>query len=726
MLPRKESLELKKKLAIEAAGRWLERNEIRKEPDKLDRVNDAEFKLHQEREQNYIERERIRSKLQVPSRKRTFAERIIGANNLGFAAPSKDAMDIGMSVARIQTIPPSIGIEPEGFATGFMISPNLLITNHHVFPHPDSANNCAANFMYERTPSGLQKGYPFAIDASKFYLSDAALDYAIVYVNPDCLDGGISLRNFNIIPLIGTKGKIVVGQPLSIIQHPGGGPKQYAVSDNNVLDILENDGFIHYSTDTLEGSSGSPGFNKSWEVAVLHHQGVPYVVNGQIMTTSGRPWDEDTMPESEIQWIANEGISISRIVEHVRSTVLQDQAKEKLRLELLELTKDPLLSGPISQKSKEFLQTSSLNNQSDMANSNNLSSQITLNFYGPTTIFIGGQGPNGLGMQVPASPPVPQPVLFAEKKQQVDPDFDSRPGYDSEFLKGFTIAMPDVIPSREKELFTEIGTNKPYVLNYHHYSLVMNKARRLVMWTASNVSYDPDLKSNRARKEFGTESWIPDPRIPEKFQLTDNEFYKPATNIDRGHIVRREDNCWGESEIEIEYANADTYFWTNCTPQHERFNQSRDDGYKGLWGRLENHLQQQLTMIDNRCILFAGPILDFDDPSEDYGYGDVQYPLRYWKIVLVNDEEAGLSAYGFILDQTDVIKKFGLEEAMLDFSNFKAQQVTIDAITQATGVIFDKQLYEADVMLSAPENDGMGKEIKRSFRTTAEIFVKKK
>jgi V8-like Glu-specific endopeptidase len=32
-------------------------------------------------------------------------------------------------------------------------------------------------------------------------------------------------------------------------------------------------GRVHYLTDTLKGSSGSPVFNSNWEVVALHHRG---------------------------------------------------------------------------------------------------------------------------------------------------------------------------------------------------------------------------------------------------------------------------------------------------------------------------------------------------------------------------------------------------------------------------------------------------------------------
>ena len=73
----------------------------------------------------------------------------------------------------------------------------------------------------------------------------------------------------------------------------------------------------------------------------------------------------------------------------------------------------------------------------------------------------------------------------------------------------------------------------------------MNISRRLQMWSAVNVDYNKAKRTVSGRQFFGTDHWIGDPRIPAKFQLTDADVYGPAGHIDRGHIVRREDNAWG-------------------------------------------------------------------------------------------------------------------------------------------------------------------------------------
>jgi endonuclease G len=335
-------------------------------------------------------------------------------------------------------------------------------------------------------------------------------------------------------------------------------------------------------------------------------------------------------------------------------------------------------------------------------------SHNAFNFSGPVAIHVYAPGAPG-SMPAQAAPPGPRPPVAIEKVIRFDPDYKHRDGYNPKFLDpndpAFEVPVPKVSQSRLHEMLK--GSNgRPRVLKYHHYELEFNEKRFLQMWSAVNVEYDPEFKAKGDRKSFGSDKWIPDPRIPGEIQIQDAEFYKPAGNIDRGHIVRREDNAWGETDEEIEFANSDTFHWTNCTPQHEAFNQSvpgKNDptyiGMKGLWGDFENHVQKSLSGDDTRACILAGPVLDDKDPSKDFGFGAIQYPLRFWKIIAVPTAADGarkLTVFGFVLSQRDVVKKFGIESFRP--GRFKKYQVSLADITEMTGVEFDQQLHKADVL----------------------------
>ena len=123
---------------------------------------------------------------------------------------------------------------------------------------------------------------------------------------------------------------------MSIIQHPSGERKQLAVRENQIVDVLDN--FLHYKTDTSPGSSGSPVFNDQWEIVALHHSGIPRKdASGRILTRDGKVWTA-AMGETAVDWIANEGVRVSRILKHLQGLSLAG-AQATLRKQLLDAGK---------------------------------------------------------------------------------------------------------------------------------------------------------------------------------------------------------------------------------------------------------------------------------------------------------------------------------------------------------------------------------------------------
>lgn len=204
-----------------------------------------------------------------------------------------------------------------GYGTGFLVTSTLLLTNHHVLSTQTLASNSLAEFDYEFDGTDLPKASKiFQLDAARFFYNDRGLDFALVAVHPKSTTG-TELSEYGYLKMIFPSGKVLINEPVTIVQHPGGKDKQIAVRNNRVLGLT--DGFIHYETDTEPGSSGSPVFNDQWQVAALHHAGVPRKnSSGQMLTKDGRVW-QPTMDRSEIDWIANEGVRISAIGNHLRA-----------------------------------------------------------------------------------------------------------------------------------------------------------------------------------------------------------------------------------------------------------------------------------------------------------------------------------------------------------------------------------------------------------------------
>lgn len=648
-----------------------------------------------ERDQIYSNREMNRSN----SAKRVLTtERIIrGKDDSKEFPPNENAKTKGLSVARIHEI--NAQTEPKGFGTGFIIAPNILMTNNHVLKNEGEAKICVANFLYEKNEisTSISTGISYKLRPDLFFHTNEQLDYTLVYVEENPIAGSMQLNSLSTLRLIETKGKVNLKSPINIIQYPMGGIKKYTTDDNLVTDIDDKLGVIFYTTDTEPGSSGSPCFNEYWEVAALHFTAVPKTdKNGQWLTKKGELWDEGRMMEEEIEWIANAGTSISKIIENIKQTKFTENEIIFVNT-ILNHSIDPL--------------NIPHNNHSHLLNqekTKQIMSNLILNFNGNTNVYINQGKSDFQNESIKLSETLKLPNLL-EKKERFDENYETRAGYDESFIPNFKVPLPSVSSDKEKELYKNFESSIPYIVPYHHFSLVINKKRRMLMWSAANVNYNEELRDQRKREDFGNGAWRLDKRIPTKYQIQADEFYDPATLVDKGHIVRRDDNCWAflknnqPDSIGIEYANADTFHWTNCTPQHEAFNRDMAQ-YKGvgLWGILENAIKEQLDDSNDtnkdygqRACVLAGPMLNDDDPE----YLDIQYPLKFWKVFAIRSESEGNLVYGFILSQEDKIEERGLEkEARPKFNRkVKALQVNLKEIERQSGVLFDNILHEFDV-----------------------------
>jgi V8-like Glu-specific endopeptidase len=247
-------------------------------------------------------------------------ERILGDSDFLHISYLEKGLKAAKTVGRI-VIKNKLG-NVQGHGTGFLVSPRLLLTNNHVIASEKTASFCEVEFDYEYTISGKEKNRTtFKFEPETYFITspEDELDYTLLLVKQKDVTNTIGVETFGYMPLLSEGGdKLHVGQCLTIIQHPRGELKQIAVRENKLIDIDTEGNFLRYQTDTAPGSSGSMVANDQWEVVGLHHSGVPKRdANGTILAKSGIPWDEITMKEEDIWWIANEGIKISSILTDV-------------------------------------------------------------------------------------------------------------------------------------------------------------------------------------------------------------------------------------------------------------------------------------------------------------------------------------------------------------------------------------------------------------------------
>jgi endonuclease G, mitochondrial len=167
-----------------------------------------------------------------------------------------------------------------------------------------------------------------------------------------------------------------------------------------------------------------------------------------------------------------------------------------------------------------------------------------------------------------------------------------------------------------------------------------------------------------------------------------------STYFDRGHLTRRTDPTWG-SETEAERANADTFHFSNCSPQHFRFNQSTR-----FWQGVERYVLETGVLAQNekrRLCVFQGPL--FDD-SIDRMAGDVQIPSSFFKVVCWKGA-VGLKSVGMVVDQGALLdeprRALGQPQAVASV-NVNQWRVGIAAIEKRAGLDFGQAIRDADTI----------------------------
>jgi endonuclease G, mitochondrial len=272
-------------------------------------------------------------------------------------------------------------------------------------------------------------------------------------------------------------------------------------------------------------------------------------------------------------------------------------------------------------------------------------------------------------------PLIPRLLRRPTAKIQIDPDYATRRGYDSEFLGRGEHAVP--LPDLPDELVPLAATNQlaksepKYLLPYHHFTVVLNSERRLAFFTAVNI--DGKLRQKPTRQN---DKWFFDPRVPKEEQ-TGEKVYE-NNPLDLGHLVRRLDPAWGSSEKTAKLANDDTFHFTNCTPQHKDFNRN-----KTRWAGLEDYILTNAANLHFKANVFTGPVLADDDDA----YEGVQLPRQFWKVVTMVKKDRQLSATAYLLSQEHLIEGLRAREAF-SYGEYKTYQVPVAKVEKLTRLSF--------------------------------------
>ncbi|MCW3097695.1 MAG: hypothetical protein JWL77_3313 [Chthonomonadaceae bacterium] len=188
--------------------------------------------------------------------------------------------------------------------TGWLIAPDLLMTNHHVINARKDGETAASgdDLNAQAIHTTALFGYddvthePSEVAIEKLEAWNSDLDFALLRLAH--VPVGHKPLSLRMTPLnvLGLKDYFAV----NIIQHPGGKSKCVALRSNLVYDAVFPK--IRYFTDTEQGSSGSPVFDDTWRVVALHRAAT--AVNNVLFQGRSTGW-------------VNEGVQINAILAYL-------------------------------------------------------------------------------------------------------------------------------------------------------------------------------------------------------------------------------------------------------------------------------------------------------------------------------------------------------------------------------------------------------------------------
>jgi S1-C subfamily serine protease len=251
--------------------------------------------------------------------------------------PQRGIADLGSFYARIGELMRQVCAVELGddYGTGFLIGPRTILTNYHVVERAiDGGFDPAAirvRFDFQRLRDGLTTnagvvhelaaGADWIVAKARYSESDkqaynetslptdGELDYAVLQtrdeVGREVSSGLDGVERGWVEPRASAYG-FPTGSFLLIVQHPCHDPISFDSATDAVIRVNPNGTRVHYTPNTMPGSSGSPVLDRKLELVALHHGGEPGSPDVWL------PCNKQTTPASY-----NEGVPIARIQAHL-------------------------------------------------------------------------------------------------------------------------------------------------------------------------------------------------------------------------------------------------------------------------------------------------------------------------------------------------------------------------------------------------------------------------
>ncbi|OCP05791.1 MULTISPECIES: serine protease [unclassified Ensifer] len=218
--------------------------------------------------------------------------------------------------------------------TGFLVGPNLLLTNHHVLNSVAVAGVATAEFDYEWPSDKLFANVGttepplvrFELSPTRLFVTSpvsGGLDYTFVWISEKAAERFGTIRM--------ERGSFMINQyePTFVIHHPRGRLKEVSLDDTELLAV--NSLNILYAADTDFGSSGACVLNRNGRLVALHHARQ----SGEALTRL-YPEVAQYLSDGRRVSVGNEGVKLSAIALDLESRTRGGDKSAESAAEILE------------------------------------------------------------------------------------------------------------------------------------------------------------------------------------------------------------------------------------------------------------------------------------------------------------------------------------------------------------------------------------------------------
>ncbi len=200
-----------------------------------------------------------------------------------------------------------VDVNEVGAGTGFLIGPDVVLTNHHVVRQAIARKiqpkqlSCLFDFKVAENKV-LSTGVRFKLgDGDNWNIGFSPHSAHDLEHDPKSGEPSMNELDFALLRLAEPAGELPAGgfangeargwvglsdetldfstiHNVAILQHPRREPLKLATGTNETITLNGAGNRIRYAVPTQPGSSGSPVFDSDWDIVALHHSGDPDTV----------------------------------------------------------------------------------------------------------------------------------------------------------------------------------------------------------------------------------------------------------------------------------------------------------------------------------------------------------------------------------------------------------------------------------------------------------------